>query len=49
MRHVEARIRFTVAKKDEAIQALRSELQTALAQLRSTEAVLAAQEAALCD
>jgi hypothetical protein len=49
MRHVEARVRTAVAKKDESIGALREQLGAALAQLRGTEAVLEAQQADLCD
>lgn len=48
MRHVEARVRTAVSKKDETIATLREQLATALAQLRGTEEVLAAQQADLC-
>jgi hypothetical protein len=49
MHHVECRVKAAIAKKDEAIMRLQQQLTAALDQLRGTEAVLEAQQAALCD
>jgi len=49
MRHLEARVRTAVLAKDDAIAALRDQLRAALEQLHSTEIVLAAQQAELCE
>lgn len=47
MTHVEGRVKAAIAKKDETISSLRQQLADLGAQLRSTESVLAAQQAEL--
>jgi 5-azacytidine-induced protein 1 len=49
MGHVEARVKALIARKDDAIVRLQQQLGSVLEQMRGTEAVLAAQQAELCE